>query len=206
MSQYRLQQGTTQSGFSPLLEDLNFIKTNRRYPINKHTRYVAFAGIGTILSGIVLLSLFLLLGWGSSARYWIVPFIFTLTLLQRATAVISLLRFRQIRNKENTPTNISLLKQFLQHNHLAYFQSPVAPEVFQIASRELGTGAGQREILVFIADEGRILLNSHFTNAVREGIPLKISSEYRKMEKALRKWMKERTVEGPEGFFRKIGN
>jgi hypothetical protein len=206
MSQYRLQSGTKQSGFSPLLEDLNFIKTHRRYPINKHTIYVAVAGLGSIFTGIALLCLFLLLGWESPGRYWIVPFIFTLTLLQRAAATISLLRFRQLKNQENTTGNIALLKEFLLHHQLAYFQSPLAPEVFQIASRELGTGAGQREILVFIADEGRILLNSHFTNAVREGIPLKISSEYRKMEKALRKWIKERTVEGPEGFFRKIGN
>lgn len=203
MSQNRLNAGSGKSGISPLFEDLNFIKSRRRYPINKHTAYLVFSGIGIIVFSLLMLSLLIILGWGSSSAYWMVPILFTFILLNRAYALSSLLRFRQISTNKDTRGNTELLRRFLQEQQLAFYQSPLAPEVIQIASRPLSPDGGQREILVFIADEKRILLNSHFTSGFTEGIPLKLSGEYRKMERLLRHWLQDHE-KYPEHFVHKL--
>lgn len=188
-----------------MLEDLNFIKRHRRYPLNKQTAYVVISGVSLIIVSAGLILLFLILGWGSSLRYWIIPVLFTITLLDRSYALASILRFRQLSNSQDARTNTELLRRFLQEQQLAFYQSPLAPEVFQIASRPLSPDGGQREIMVFIADEKRILLNSHFTSALSDGIPLKLSKEYRKMERLLRKWMQEQDTH-PQDLFVTLDN
>lgn len=75
------------------------------------------------------------------------------------------LRFRPVQALPTSAENISVILNFLQSNHFAFHQHPQAPEVFQIISRNVSTAGEDREVLVFLADEGRILLNSHFTQS-----------------------------------------
>lgn len=204
MPQSRLNSGNTKNGISPLLEDLNFIKQHKRYPINKHTRFVVIAGILGMLFALLVIAFFVAVGPGDINRAWIVPAFFTIIMIHRGYTTISLIRFRELSNHHDQDVNTELLKSFLLQNQLAFYQSPLAPEVFQIASRPLNPEGEQREIMVFIADDRRILLNSHFTSPLREGIPLKISLEYRKMERKLRNWMQEHPVDTPDPYRRKL--
>jgi hypothetical protein len=60
--------------------------------------------------------------------------------------------------------NSLLTNRFLEAQHLVVFRHPEIPEVYQIISRNISAGKEDREILIFIADDNRILINSHFTN------------------------------------------
>ncbi|OJW77417.1 MAG: hypothetical protein BGO69_18750 [Bacteroidetes bacterium 46-16] len=100
------------------------------------------------------------------------------------------LRFVSVPTPYNMLQNRQLVQQFLAAMHLAVFQHPEAPDVLQIISRNIqpsGYKNEQREIMVFIADDKRILVNSHFTNS---GITLvRSAGNYRKMAKGLEKWI-----------------
>lgn len=101
------------------------------------------------------------------------------------------LRFRPVPALPTTTENIRLLLSFLQHHHFAYQQHPQAPEVFQIISRNISASGEDREVLVFIADEGRVLLNSHFTQS---GSKLTMgTSHVREMAKDLRQFIVQQT-------------
>ena len=75
------------------------------------------------------------------------------------------LQFRSIPTPFFANENRKLIEVFLRSQQLMLYQHPDAPEVFQIASRAIGGGKNpQREIMIFIADDKRVLINSHFVN------------------------------------------
>lgn len=101
------------------------------------------------------------------------------------------LSFRPVAALLNTGQNISLLRNFLQSHHFAFQQHPQAAEVFQIISRNISASGEDREVLVFLADEGRILLNSHFTQS---GTKVTMGTTHvREMAKNLKQYIAQQT-------------
>ena len=75
----------------------------------------------------------------------------------------NMLHFKAIPTSFYSTENQALLLRFLQSQHFAFARHPEAPEVFQIMSRSISALQDEREIIVFIADDRRILINSHFS-------------------------------------------
>ena len=113
--------------------------------------------------------------------------------LMLISVIVSVSRYIQTLRFVSVPTpfyneqNRELIKRFLSTMQLAIYQHPKAPEVLQIISKNIDAFKEQREVMVFIADDKRILLNSHYT---RTGFTFIASSgNYRQMAKRLEKWL-----------------
>lgn len=174
---------------SRILKDLAFIKQHRRFPISRRT----IAPL-TVFATIVLLSLRLL--WPilifrsktASLPYFIAAAI-VIPLLIAVYQYINILRFAQITTPFHLAENRDLVIAFLKQQQLAYAVHPDAPEVIQIMSRNLSTTKGEsREIMVFIADDKRILVNSHFITSGFTIMPP--SRNYKKIANQLHQWLK----------------
>ena len=149
-----------------LIGKLGFIKQKLRYPISRYTILPA-AAIGMLLPGISLLIFLTLAGrHADDKRHW--PQVMMIAFLLLA-GFIAARRYWQTLNFKAIPTpyfstdNQIILQRFLQDQHLAFARHPEAPEVFQIMSKNISALKEEREIIVFIADDRRILINSHFT-------------------------------------------
>lgn len=174
---------------SRILKDLAFIKQHRRFPISRRT----IAPL-TVFATIVFLSLRLL--WPilifrsktASLPYFIAAAIIV-PLFIAIYQYINILRFAQITTPFRLAENRDLVIAFLKQQQLAYAVHPDAPEVIQIMSRNLSTTKGEsREIMVFIADDKRILVNSHFITSGFTIMPP--SRNYKKMANQLHQWLK----------------
>jgi hypothetical protein len=197
-----------------LLNDLSFIKKHLRYPINRRTIFfvLGILGSGSVL--VWLCSLFLSgilrhFAYSKIATNDLLALIamalFVFTILSLIYRRIKNLRFISISNDYFIQDNIMLLQQFLEHQQLAFYHHPNAPEVFQIASRILEPQYELREIMVFIADDKRILVNNHFTsNLGDKSMKSMTSNEHRKMAKALKLWMDNHFVKQSAQFNLKV--
>ena len=166
-----------------LLRDLSFIKAHRRYPL----RLRLLLPFISIVPGVYVL--LRLLGNTRTDNFDKIGFpvlIISTIILIVASAYIRQLKFTSIRLPYDAKRNAALLKKFLQEQHLAFYQLPDAPEIFQIISRERREGSTQ-EVVVFIADDNRILVNSHFTKQ-RWGVML-IMRRYGQLVRMLREWI-----------------
>ncbi|XZF15750.1 hypothetical protein ACTHGU_06410 [Chitinophagaceae bacterium MMS25-I14] len=149
-----------------LLRDLAYIKKNLRYPISKK---VLIPGILFALS--LSAAAYVVIGiaermiakQGMGLGPVLLVISFTLLAVVSATRALGSLKFISISTPYDTNGNISLITKFLESQHLVVFRHPEAPEVFQIISRSIDVFKDAREVLVFIADDHRILINSHFT-------------------------------------------
>ncbi len=171
-----------------LLDDLVFIKKHLRYPFSRRT----------IPSTLII----------AAFMYWLGRMMWVIFLVQQRKPAITFLvislmiviLFTGIYNYYRTlkfaiiPTpfpaaeNRRLVEKFLQSQQLATYTHPKAPEVFQIASKPLGNSISeQREIMIFIADDNRILINSHFINQKFALTPS--SRNYRQMANRLKEWV-----------------
>lgn len=89
-----------------------------------------------------------------------------------ANFIASMVRYMQSLKFISIPTGLYLsdsvatLQSFLHHHKFAFTRHPEMPEVFQIMSRNISAGKEDREIVLFVADDNRILMNSHFTNSL----------------------------------------
>jgi len=151
---------------SKLFHDLDYIKTKLRYPIG---RKVFLPGI----VGAAIFILVLLLTYSTFAASSAHPEV-TPVFIAATTCIIALLlankffrelKFMPIPTAFDAKRNQQLIDAFLQSRHMIVFRHPEAAEVFQIVSKNINPLKEQREVLVFIADDNRILINSHFTNA-----------------------------------------
>ncbi|MFA6152544.1 MAG: hypothetical protein WC716_14570 [Chitinophagaceae bacterium] len=192
---------------SPLLHDLSFIKKHLRYPVNKRTIWP--------MLWMAAMSLFILFYAGMIVLFnedriaekgftfqallpYFVAGIVCLVLLLAVIRRIKSFRFISIKSDFVVNENIKLVRQFLQRQNIAFFHNPDAPEVFQISSRVLDIQTGNREIMVFIADDKRILLNSHFTSTNGDrGMKEVSTGAHRQMAKNLKKWLKENEYQYP---------
>lgn len=153
-----------------LLSDIKTIKSKLRYPIKGKT-LTPILFWSTIIVLIVTPSIYVMtLGAEGDARpMWMKAllgtsglFIIVMTIVRHMQA----LRFIAIETPYHTHENMLLVDSFLKAEHMLIFRHPEVPEIFQIQSRNKHSKvADDREIMIFIADDKRILINSHFTNS-----------------------------------------
>jgi hypothetical protein len=153
-----------------LLSDINTIKSKLRYPIKGKTLApILFWGVIIVL--IVSLSVFLITVGveGDERPLWMKAMVGTSGIFLMVMTIIrhlQALRFIAIETPYHLQENILLVDSFLKAEHMLIFRHPDAPEVFQIQSRNKHSKVDDdREIMIFIADDRRILINSHFTNS-----------------------------------------
>lgn len=174
-----------------LIKDLSFIKNKRRYPLSKRTF--------TPLAFLVLVTL------GTLRFAWPVMFVtskvknplietlltcfIALMMVIMLVRQISVLRFKTIQTSYYLHDNIALLEKFLSSRGLAFTQHNEAPEVFMIISRNLNNNDNneRREVMVFVADDKQILVNSHFTGS--KYIILPPSRNFKRMANELKAWL-----------------
>jgi hypothetical protein len=201
---------------SPLLHDISFIKKHLRYPVNKMTIWPLLSILGIAFWCIAIFSLIFILSTDKIKRSGItMDMMGGLIAIALFLSVFIALLYRRVQNfkfisiKSNFTEldNITLIRQFLTKQNIAFYHKSDAPEVFQISSRILDVQYGQREIMVFIADNNRILLNSHFTSTIGDrGIKEITTSAHKKMAEDLKKWLKENDKNYTHQFnLKKIG-
>lgn len=175
-----------------LLKDLVFIKAKKRYPLSKKTfKPAAIAAL--IITVVGRTALVLLFASTASKQAMWVEWMFAATLILLIMVILfqyyQMLVFQTIRTKFTLTTNADLLKKFFTTNHLAFTRHNDAQEVFMIVSRNLDANPNKdyREVMVFIADDKKILVNSHFTGTKFSIAPP--SRNFKKMSKQLSAWL-----------------
>lgn len=186
---------------SPLLHDISFIKKHLRYPVNKKTIWPI---IWIIFSSLSIFFVAAIIFITNSRRYQklelsihslmpffvvgLVLFVVGITIYRRLQSF----RFISLKSNFIVSDNIKLIGQFLLKQNIAFYHNPDAAEVFQISSTILNKESGQREIMVVIADDNRILINSHFTVQTGDrGLQQYSTGAHKKMAKDLMKWLKD---------------
>jgi hypothetical protein len=171
-----------------LLNELVFIKKHLRYPFSRKT-------LPSVLFLTGLLFLFLRMLWVmvfisnklKVAAWWLLLGVLVLIVAISLYQYMQVLRFKVIATPYAVAENMKLVNDFLLSQQLAIYQLPGAPEVSQIASRPVGYGKHeQQEVMIFIADDKRILINSHFTKTKFMEPP---SRNSKKMAKMLNQWI-----------------
>lgn len=154
---------------SSLIADIAIIKKKLRYPIKGATLTpIIFWSFVIVL--MVVASIALIAYTQDERPIWVKMLLgFSGLFLISAIIIrhIQALRFISIPTPYLATENALLLEQFLKAEHMLIFRHPDAPEIFQIQSRNLNMkslGKEDREIMIFIADDKRILINSHFTD------------------------------------------
>lgn len=179
---------------SKLLKDLAYIKKHGRYPFNKKT----------LAASLIVNFLVLLVSWivvlvmiSEKANLYAIIFVACMMLIAISSIIMRYwrtIKFISIRTPLHVLENRRLLRQFLENERLAFFNNPDAPEVFQIISRSINPGSDQREVMVFIADDKRILINSHFTEQKFSVVPP--LRHYGRMALILKRWLKQHINNG----------
>lgn len=178
-----------------LLNDLAFIKQHRRYPMSKRTiAPAALLGFSLLAMLRILWPLIFITTSDNTVKrqpilQWILILAAVLTAVLILFQAVRVLIFDKLATSFHIQGNIALLKKFFTANHLAYTQHPEAPEVFMIISRNLDMNSKNdyREVMVFIADDNQILVNSHFTGRKFSIAPP--SRNYKRMAKELQRWL-----------------
>jgi hypothetical protein len=174
---------------STLLNDLVFIKKHLRYRLSRRI----FLFIILLISAWGLIYTRLMSNNNISVSLWIGMAAMILSSMVAIYNAYSVLKFKSIPTGFSGTENAKLIEDFLRSRQLNLYRHPQAPDVFQILSRPLGNKADQREVMIFIADEGRILINSHFINQKWTRSPQ--SRNYKRMAKELKEWLK---IQHPE--------
>lgn len=180
-----------------LIRDLAYIKAHKRYKLGKKT--IAPASIIALLLltmarlawPFIFLSFSTVPAQQSSLLQWIFSLTIAFLLLTVVYSFFKVLKFETLKTPQFMQENIILLHKFFSQNRLAYTQHPEAPEVFMIISRNLDANPKKdyREVMVFIADDKQILVNSHFTGKKFNITPP--SRNFKRMAKQLQRWLDE---------------
>ena len=176
---------------SELIRDLAFIKKHLRYRLSKKI-ILRSTGIGFVFVLLIRLGSTLWLVDRSKAFQnpimWLLLIVVAAAILFPIVSYFQVLKFKVISTPYLSAENQEIVKQFLTSMHLALSRHPEAPEIFQIMSRNIsGGGKEQREIMIFIADVRRILVNSHYSRGGFNILPP--SYNYRQMAKQLQKFV-----------------
>jgi hypothetical protein len=181
---------------SELVNDLAFIKKNRRYPFSRMTLMPLLSTLSLLLCLIWLFN-DLISGKKSSGF----PFIILVLAAPLFTALgryINLMKFRAIHTSFLMAENMKLLQRFLEEQKLVTFRHPDMPEVFQIISKNISAVGDDREVLIFIADDNRILVNSHYTSSRKWFRLMSPPTHEAEMIKLFMEWL-ERIAKTPSG-------
>lgn len=153
---------------SKIVENLNYIKQHLRYPWKKRIAIPLWTTIGFILFNVAFL-LFEIYVFNFEKDLWqrlLTLFAPLISLLISCIAIykyLQSLKFMEIKTGLNKALSQKLITSFLQKRHFLIYHHPDSPDIMQIVSRPLTTRTERREIVVFIADENRVLINGHFT-------------------------------------------
>jgi len=183
---------------SQLVEDLQFIKKHRRYPFRRMT-LMPLLGSGFALAFMARMIWMLMV---VKQRPDNIAFLFLITFLVLTPIIIAVKRyieligFKEIRTGFVLADNLKLLQQFLKEQQLLVARHPDAPEILQIISRPLETFGDEREVLIFIADDSRILVNSHFTSNRRRFRLWSAPTHQGPMIRKLKDWLNSRQQAG----------
>ncbi|MBW7913497.1 MAG: hypothetical protein H3C54_07335 [Taibaiella sp.] len=183
-----------------LIRDLAYIKAHKRYKLGKKTIAPASIIALLLLTMARLAWPFIFLSFSaaptqqSSLLQWIFSLSIAFLLLTVVYSFFKVLKFETLKTPQFMQENIILLHKFFTQNRLAYTQHPEAPEVFMIISRNLDANPKKdyREVMVFIADDKQILVNSHFTGKKFNITPP--SRNYRRMARELQKWLNDEQI------------
>lgn len=197
MSQQSLPKGNADEQWeNKLIGQLAFIKKHSRYPLNKKTLAPSFL----IITALIIFSRVMFGAWftfhsGGNIYITIITLsIILLTIIFSISRYIATLKFISIATPHFNADNQKLLKHFMESEHLAFYRMPNAPEVFQIASKSIYSNKDVREVMVFIADDKRILVNSHFSG---QGFTINPPSKhYRHMARQLKQWLEKHQYDG----------
>ncbi len=172
-----------------LISQLAFIRRRLRFPMNRRTLapFAAIAASGLLIP--FFLVPHLLQGKADSWLLIVLCTLVNLPLVVGFFRYLRSLRFVVVPAYPLLADNMQLLERFFRENHFAYGRHPDAPEVFQMLSKNLGRQQELREVLLFIADDGRVLLNSHFSGN-RLGMPVSLGHS-REMARMLQYCLQE---------------
>ena len=174
---------------SQLIDDLSFIKKHHRYPLSRKTLVPTLSLLLILASGCwMIYSTVFRHRIEITATIWVVLLVLAVCILGAIYNYYNILRFKSIPTPYPSSENRKLVDEFLASQQLNIFRHPQAPEVLQILSRPLGNNTEQREVMIFIADDNRILINSHFINQKWTISPQ--SRNYRIMANRLKEWIK----------------
>ncbi len=178
-----------------IIEDLSFIKKHLRYPLRRMT-------IMPVLSSGILLVLiarfvFVASVFKVKGNYFVLIILLFLALPTLASfkRYIDLLRFFPVETGRLLTINMKLLERFLEEQRLVTFRHPDAPEVYQIISKNITAVGDEREVLIFIADDDRILINSHFTSSRKWFRLFNAATHHREMTKQLKDWLSTNSLD-----------
>jgi hypothetical protein len=174
-----------------VLNDILFIKKHLRYPLSKKTIPPAFMLTLAIvyISRLFWITVVLHSKVGSLLNWLLICLVFIL-IVAPVYRYWQIFRFTAIPTPFFANDNGKLVEEFLLAQQLLVYRHPQSPDVFQIASRPLGNNTDQREVMVFIADDKRILINSHFIN--QRFVLSTASRNYKMMAKMLKEWLAAR--------------
>lgn len=146
------------------LNDLDYIKIHLRYPWKNGMKTPLFIGIAFALFSVVL---FLLEMTVTKTDNPFIQYFLPLSSLSLAAFSISRylksLKFTDISTGLGKDLNQQLICSFLLEKQLLIYEHPQCPDIIQILSRPVNIHSEQREVLVFIAEENHVFINSHFT-------------------------------------------
>lgn len=148
-----------------LTEELEYVKQHRRYPISRKTLPV----VGVLLLLLLIATQWLLHTFTSTAdNTYIQWFLLAMVLVLVVSSMArfwSMLRFVTLPTYKDAVGNSKLIAQFLKEQHINALAHPLAAHVYMVQSREIGSGKStQKEIMIIVADNKRILINSHYAN------------------------------------------
>jgi hypothetical protein len=185
-----LDQENQQTRFdSELLEDLSFIKQRLRYPYRRMTMMPLLAA--AVFIGILVRLLFvvvLMKGSGWMRALIFIPLV-GIPAFVGIKRYVNLIRFSPVATPFYLSENMKLLQRFLEEQRLVTFRHPEAPEIFQIISKNIDAFGDEREVLIFICDDKRILINSHFTSSRQRFRFFIAPSHQQQMIKQLEGWL-----------------
>jgi hypothetical protein len=178
-----------------LVSQLGFIRKHLRFPANRRTLtpLIAIAASSIGLPLVILPILFRTPADRMHPLWWLLPVLLVPTLVAIVRYFRSL-RFVVVPAYPLQADNMRLVETFFRTHGFAHGRHPEAPEVYQMLSRNVGGKRALREVLLFIADPGRILLNSHF---VGECFGMPVSSGHsRRMARMLAQFIQAQQAPG----------
>jgi hypothetical protein len=202
----KLLDSDTVEWHEELVKNLAFIKKLRRYPFTSMT-------IMPLITSVGLLGSFLWMFWATLYGYrqstgsipFLIVFVFSVPVFVAIGRYFTLVSFRLIHTSFYLAENMNLLQLFLEQQKLVIFRHPAMPEVFQIISRNISAMGEDREVLIFVADDKRILVNSHYTSSRKWFRFLSPPTHEKEMIKSFMQWLSVRNRNGtvdivPKGF------
>ena len=108
----------------------------------------------------------------------------------------NLIGFRAIHTSFDMAENTRVLRLFLEQHKLVTFQHPSMEGIFQIISRNISAVGEDREALVFVADDKRILVNSHYTSSRKWFRFLSPPTHEKEIIKSFIKWLSDQERQG----------